>query len=154
MSYRHQSCNPVYEKLLPLFHDATLADIIFKKWRGNISLVIICNEYLGNDFPLCGVFEISFSNTTQFSMYCTRNEEKSSVDDRKSAIFSLYNIEKCITERNTEGRKSYRLIVTGDIAKIEVVSENMNIVFLGSNSLANKIMERQWYFNGHFKDLL
>jgi len=126
--------------------DPLIRDIDFSHWYKYISMIIACEEYLGNDYPLSSVFQIKFKNINKFSLnlapgftetleYCSRKGDTG---------FPLRSGDIQLTKENDCDNKTYYKLILGSLSSISQTSikicfTDVEIAFLGEWDKIQKI---------------
>ena len=103
---------PVIRQINWLFHSATIYDIDFNRWYESISMILLCHEYIGDDFPgLCGGwFQLKFLNAHTFVFHQQKTEKHPFVRE-----WLGLSIRKFTKEFDKETGKRYYCLVLGDL---------------------------------------
>lgn len=106
-----------YKQLRDIFHDAFVRDIDFTHWYKRIRFIVECNEYLGNDFPLTGVFALDFEGVRFFSLNLSEKKNIFEADGLDESVseprFQPSGLKEYTQECTNEKRKFYRILFSG-----------------------------------------
>jgi len=107
-----------------------ICDIDFSQWYDCVSMIVDYDEYMGDDFPICGVVQLKFINVHLFTFQKNTTEKQ---------MLSLH-IKEFSKELDKEtGKRYYCLVLVNtcvleEVCRLEIHFEDAEVKFL-SHSL-------------------
>ena len=104
-----------YKQLRGIFHSAVIKDIDFTQWYKRIRMIVKCDEYLGNDFPMTGIFLLDFEGVRLFSLNLSKSTfAENEIDETASVpLFNPSGLLEYTQECTNKKRKYYRVLLSG-----------------------------------------